>query len=115
MSQETTDMSRDAEGCAGFLLAAVGAATAVLTWAPLARISITGGFEGQHRDLSVLYGDLPLIALGGALVPLAAWALTRRWLGRPWIAALAAVGALGLAVWGLTAWWTPYERPEFVF
>ncbi|MFD7442088.1 hypothetical protein [Streptomyces sp. NPDC059909] len=115
MSRENTGTSRDAAGCAGLLLAAVGAATAVLAWAPLARISITGGFEGRHRDLSVLYVDLPLIALGGALVPLAAWALTRRRLGRPWVAAVVAVGALGLAVWGLTAWWTPYERPEFVY
>ncbi|TQL19217.1 hypothetical protein [Streptomyces sp. SLBN-134] len=100
-------------GCAGILLAAVGAVAAVLAWAPRARVSVHGGFEGMHRDLSVLYVDLPLIALGGALVPLTAWLLTLRVLRRPWLAAAIAAGALTLGVWGLLSWWTPYERPEF--
>lgn len=92
----------------------IGASTALLTWAPLARVSVTGGFEQQHRDLSVLYVDLPLVALGGALVPAVVWTLGLRLLGgRAWAAALVAVAALGFGVWGLSAWWTPYERPEF--
>ncbi|GGX22694.1 hypothetical protein GCM10010297_49840 [Streptomyces malachitofuscus] len=100
-------------GCFGLLLAAAGAVTAVLVWAPRARVSIHGGFEGMHRDWSVLYVDLPLIAAGGALVPLAAWLLTLRVLRRPWLAAVIASGALALGIWGLLSWWTPYERPEF--
>ncbi|MFE1425121.1 hypothetical protein ACFW6C_06090 [Streptomyces fungicidicus] len=101
-------------GCAGILLAAVGAVAAVLAWAPRARVSVHGGFEGMHRDLSVLYVDLPLIALGGALVPLTAWLLTLRVLRRPWLAAAIAAGALALGVWGLLSRWTPYEPPEFM-
>lgn len=107
-------MQEERQGCAGILLAAVGAVAAVLAWAPRARVSVHGGFEGMHRDLSVLYVDLPLIALGGALVPLAAWLLTLRVLRRPWLAAAIAAGALALGVWGLLSWWTPYEPPEFM-
>lgn len=110
------DVDRRTRGCAGCLAAGVaGASTALLAWAPLARVSVTGGFEGRHRDLSVLYVDLPLVALGGALVPVTAWAVGLRLLGgRPWAAAVLAVAALALGTWGLTAWWTPYEQPEFL-
>ncbi|MET9773467.1 hypothetical protein ABZ023_04255 [Streptomyces sp. NPDC006367] len=108
------DKDHRARGCVGCLAALAGASTALVAWAPLARVSVTGGFEHQHRDLSVLYVDLPLVALGGALVPVVAWTLGLRLLGgRAWAAALVAVAALGLAVWGLTAWWTPYERDGF--
>ncbi|MFE2047714.1 hypothetical protein ACFXAS_04335 [Streptomyces sp. NPDC059459] len=110
------EVTRRTRSCAGCLVAgAVGASTAVLAWAPLARISVTGGFENRHRDLGVLYLDLPLVAVGGALVPVAAWAVGLRVLGgRAWAAALLAVAALVLGTWGLTAWWTPYEEPEFM-
>ncbi|WP_425246983.1 hypothetical protein [Streptomyces sp. NEAU-NA10] len=96
-------------GVAGCLLAGFGAATAALAWAPRAAISIDGGFEGHARDLSVLVVDLPLVLLGGALVPLLTWALTIRWVGRLWLAVLAAVTALALGVWGLLEWWTPRQ------
>ncbi|WP_257585962.1 MULTISPECIES: hypothetical protein [unclassified Streptomyces] len=99
-------------GVAGCLLAGFGAATAALTWAPRAAISIDGGFEGHARDLSVLVVDLPLVLLGGALVPLLAWSLTIRWTGRPCVAVLAAVTALALGVWGLVEWWTPRQPPH---
>ncbi|MEV3859353.1 hypothetical protein AB0J38_34240 [Streptomyces sp. NPDC050095] len=88
-------------GPIGCLLAVVGAATAPLAWAPRAAPSIHGGFEGESRDLSVLYVDLPLITLGGALLPSLAWALTMRWTHRPWVAAVASVSLLGVGVWGL--------------
>ncbi|MEZ7004946.1 hypothetical protein [Streptomyces sp. AD55] len=107
-------MDHETRGCAGLAVAGAGAAGAVLAWAPHARVNVTGGFAGSHRDLSVLYVDLPLIALGGALLPLLAGTLALRLLGRPWAAALVAVAALGLGVWGLTSWWTPYQRPEFM-
>ncbi|MGW3680775.1 hypothetical protein [Streptomyces prasinus] len=106
-------MRDERQGCAGIFLAASGAVVAVLSWAPRARVSVDGGFEGTHRDLSVLYVDLPLIAAGGALVPLAAWLLALRALRRPWLAAVIASGALALGIWGLLSWWTPYQRPEF--
>ncbi|MFF0115015.1 hypothetical protein [Streptomyces prasinus] len=106
-------MRDEGQGCAGILLAASGAVVAVLSWAPRARVSVDGGFEGMHRDLSVLYVDLPLIAAGGALVPLAAWLLALRALRRPWLAAVIASGALALGIWGLLNWWTPYQRTEF--
>ncbi|TSB21303.1 hypothetical protein OG422_22155 [Streptomyces sp. NBC_01525] len=96
---------------AGCLLACLGAAIAALVWAPRAALNIDGGFEGQSRDLSVLYVDLPLIALGGALVPSLVWALTARRVGRPWVAALAAGAAFALGLWGLMEWWTPRQHP----
>lgn len=101
--------TRDGVGC---LLAGLGATTAALVWAPRAAFSIDGGFEGHARDLSVLFVDLPLILLGGALLPLFTWALTMRWVHRPWVAALAAVATLVLGVWGLTEWWTPRQHPD---
>ncbi|MCX5192471.1 hypothetical protein OOK31_00965 [Streptomyces sp. NBC_00249] len=96
----------------GRLLAGLGAAIALLVWAPRAAFSIDGGFEGHARDLSVVFVDLPLILLGGALIPLSAWTLTVRWTRRPWVAALAAVAALALGTWGLTTWWTPRQLPD---
>ncbi|TXS57792.1 hypothetical protein EAO77_08260 [Streptomyces sp. t39] len=102
-------------GCLGLAVAALGACVAVLSWAPLARVSIDGGFEQQHRDLSVLWIDLPLVALGGALVPLAAWLIVVRTVGRAVPALVAAAAAGALAVWGLTSWWEPYQRPEFPY
>ncbi|AEN09726.1 MULTISPECIES: hypothetical protein [unclassified Streptomyces] len=107
-------MNQPNHGGAGCLLAAAGAATATLAWAPHARVSVTGGFEQSRRDLGVLYVDLPLIALGGALLPLLVWALALRTLGRPWPALVVAVVALGLGVWALTSWWEPYRQPEFL-
>ncbi|MFD6423791.1 hypothetical protein [Streptomyces sp. NPDC060198] len=101
---------QQAKGGLGCLLAGLGAAVAPLAWAPKAAISVDGGLEGHARDLSVLYVDLPLIVLGGALVPALAWALTRRWTHRPWAPALVAVAALALGVAGLLEWWTP-EHP----
>src|SRR5688572_14661284 len=103
----TTSMNATTRGVAGCLLAGLGAATAALVWAPRAAFRINGGFENHARDLSVFYVDLPLIVLGGALVPSVVWALTVRRVDRPWAAALTAVAALALGLWGLTEWWTP--------
>lgn len=89
-AERATGMNPKTEGGAGCLLAGLGATVAPLVWAPRAAVSIDGGFEGHARDLSVLFIDLPLIVLGGALVPLFAWALATRWVHRPWAAALVA-------------------------
>ncbi|MFJ4776546.1 hypothetical protein [Streptomyces sp. NPDC088762] len=96
----------------GRCLAALGATIGVLIWAPRAAFSIDGGFEGHARDLSVVFVDLPLILLGGALLPLFAWTLTAKRVPRPWVALLAALLALALGVWGLTEWWTPRQDPD---
>ncbi|CAK7284121.1 membrane hypothetical protein [Streptomyces misionensis JCM 4497] len=106
-AERATGMNPKTEGGAGCLLAGLGATAAPLVWAPRAAVSIDGGFEGHARDLSVLFIDLPLIVLGGALVPLFTWALAARWVHRPWAAALVALATLALALWGLTEWWTP--------
>lgn len=99
-------------GRAGCLIAGLGATIGALVWAPRAAFSIDGGFEGHARDLSVLFVDLPLIVLGGALLPLLTWALTTRWTGRPWVAVLAAAAAFALGIWGLLEWWTPRQHPD---
>ncbi|MGW1468273.1 hypothetical protein ACWCPT_28455 [Streptomyces sp. NPDC002308] len=108
-------------GAPGCLLAGFGALVAPLLWAPRAAVNVEGGLEGHARDLSVLWIDLPLVVLGGAAVPLLAWALTRRWTYRrrtyrrrtyrPWVPALVpvlvALAAFALGSWGLLEWWTP--------
>ncbi|WP_236238929.1 hypothetical protein [Streptomyces sp. CC228A] len=101
--------ARDTAGC---LLTAAGATTGAVVWTPRAAFSIDGGFEAHARDLSVVFVDLPLIVLGGAAVPLAAWMLGLRWTRRPWAAGIAAVAAIALGVWGLTEWWTPRQHPD---
>ncbi|MFC9328502.1 hypothetical protein [Kitasatospora sp. NPDC057015] len=114
MGQESEDRAAHvrtrAVGTVGHLLAGLGAATAALVWAPRAAPSLRGGFEGEGRDLSVLFVDLPLIVLGGVLLPLLTWTLTLRLSRRPWIAALAALAVLGLGAWGLSEWWNPRLR-----
>ncbi|MFD7834625.1 hypothetical protein [Streptomyces sp. NPDC059761] len=112
MSENTPERcGMNGERRAGYFLAGLGAATGLAVWAPRAAFSIDGGFEGHARDLSVVFVDLPLILLGGALVPLFAWALAVRRVP-PWAAAVAALAALALGGWGLTEWWTPRQHPD---
>jgi len=111
-TERATGTKQKIESGAGCLLAGLGAAAAPLVWAPRAAISVHGGFENHARDLSVLFIDLPLIVLGGALVPLLTWVLATRWAHRPWVAALVALATLALALWGLTEWWTPRRTPN---
>ncbi|MFG3001436.1 hypothetical protein [Streptomyces sp. NPDC048340] len=106
-----TGTKPEAERQARYFLAGLGALTGLAVWAPRAAFSIDGGFEAHARDLSVLFVDLPLILLGGALVPLLSWALAIRRVP-PWAGAVAAVAALALGVWGLTEWWTPRQHPD---
>ncbi|MGW2015891.1 hypothetical protein [Streptomyces sp. NPDC001927] len=93
------------------VLAVLGAAVGLVVWVPRAAFSLDGGFESHARDLTVLFVDLPLILLGGALLPVVTWALAARRVP-PWAAAVAALAALALGVWGLTEWWTPRQHPD---
>lgn len=81
-------------------------------WFPRAAFSIDGGFEGHARDLTVLFVDLPLILLGGALLPFLAWLLTERATRRPWAAALTSLAVIALGVGGLIEWYTPRQHPD---
>ncbi|WP_371666518.1 hypothetical protein OG985_47285 [Streptomyces sp. NBC_00289] len=105
-------MNQKIEGTAAWVLAGLGAVTGLLVWAPRAAFSIDGGFEGHARDLSVLFLDLPLILLGGTVVPLFTWTLATRSTGRPCIAVLTTLATLALGLWGLTEWYTPRQHPD---
>ncbi|KAB8165358.1 hypothetical protein FH609_017025 [Streptomyces sp. 3MP-14] len=96
-------------GCA---LAGIGAAITAVLAAPRAEFSFDGGFENHARDLGVVFVELPLIVLGGALVPLFAWMLTKRWVHQPWLAVIAAVLTLSLGILGVLEWWTPRQHPD---
>ncbi|MFG2985664.1 hypothetical protein ACGFYQ_31150 [Streptomyces sp. NPDC048258] len=90
---------------AACVIAGLGAIVTGLVCAPRAAVAFSGGFEGEDINPGVLV-TLAFIVIGGALVPLAVWALAVRW-SRPWIAVLAALAVLTLGLWGVTEWWTP--------
>lgn len=88
-------MKPEAERQAGYFFAGLGAVTGLVIWAPRAAFSIDGGFEAHARDLSVVFVDLPLILLGGVLLPFISWVLAIRRMP-PWAAAAVALAALAL-------------------
>ena len=107
---------RDTAGYGGCALAALGTLTALFVWSSSRRTGrhVMGGFEGEGQDLSVLWTELPLTALAGAVIPSAVWLLTLRLLrGRGphrthvLIASVCAAGALALSAWGLHTWANP--------
>ncbi|MDF6020189.1 hypothetical protein [Streptomyces sp. JH34] len=109
---------RDAAGYGGCATAALGAATALYVWGSSGRTRrhMGGGFEGQGRDLSVLWTELPLLLLAGALIPSAVWLLTLRLLrglapprSRAVVAAVCAAGVLALSAWALHTWANPHD------
>lgn len=102
---DTTGTATTTRRTTACVLAGLGAIVTGLVSAPRAAEAFSGGFEGEDTYPGVLV-SLALIALVGALVPLAVWALAVRW-SRPWIAVLAALAALTLTVWGVMEWWTP--------
>lgn len=104
-------MKPEAERQAGYFFGGLGAVTGLVIWVPRAAFSIDGGFEAHARDLSVVFVDLPLILLGGVLLPFISWALAIRRVP-PWAAAAVALAALALGGWGLTEWWTPRQHPD---
>ncbi|WP_406463242.1 hypothetical protein OHB07_17820 [Streptomyces sp. NBC_00111] len=109
---------RDAAGYGGCAAAALGAVTALYVWGSSHRtgVHLGTGFEGQGRDLSVLWTELPLVLLAGTLVPPVSWLLTLRLLGgrarprcRVLVAAVCTAGVLALSAWGLHAWSNPHD------
>ncbi|MEU6213435.1 hypothetical protein ABZ891_26475 [Streptomyces sp. NPDC047023] len=99
-------------GRPGKVITLLGSGASVALWWPRAAFSIDGGFEGHARDLGVVFVDLPLIVLGGVLIPLWAWTATKRRGCAIWAAALTAIGAYTLGAWGLMEWWTPRQHPD---
>ncbi|MFJ4842133.1 hypothetical protein [Streptomyces sp. NPDC088746] len=74
------------------------------------------GLEGHGRDLSVLWTELPLVLLAGALIPPLTWLLTLRLLrgprslrSRALVAGVCTAAVLALSAWGLHAWANPHH------
>ncbi|MFH8752132.1 hypothetical protein ACH4GK_34790 [Streptomyces rimosus] len=96
----------------GCLLALIGAYVGFGVWLHGARPGLGGGFEGE-REWSLLYVELPLMALGVPALTLAAWGVTRAAVrdrgGRGFQTLLTmgvAVAALTVLGWACLAWWS---------
>ncbi|CAM5504918.1 hypothetical protein SATRM34S_03745 [Streptomyces atroolivaceus] len=109
---------RDAAGYGGCATAALGAATALYVWASSLRtgLHMGAGFEGHARDLSVLWTELPLVLLAGALIPPVTWLLTLRLprghrtvRSRALVAGACTAAVFALATWGLHTWANPHH------
>ncbi|MFJ8863551.1 hypothetical protein ACIRD8_34690 [Streptomyces sp. NPDC102451] len=109
---------RDAAGYGGCATAALGAATALFVWGSSRRtgIHMGGGFEGEGADISVLWTEMPLVLLAGALIPPVTWLLTLRLLrgrgplrARVLVAAACTAGVLVASTWALHTWSNPYD------
>ncbi|MFE7750970.1 hypothetical protein [Streptomyces sp. NPDC057428] len=112
---------RDTAGYGGCGLALAGAVTALLVWSTSrrTRLHMGGTFEGEGQDLSVLWTELPLLLLAGAVVPSAVWLLALRLMHgrgqlgmRVMVAAVCAAGVLVLSAWALHSWANP--APDLV-
>ncbi|MFJ6389477.1 hypothetical protein ACIQJT_17925 [Streptomyces sp. NPDC091972] len=79
-------MKRRADGvtCGGCALSATGAIGANSLWLslPRTRRHLGGGFENEGMDWTVLLAELPMVVVGGALLPLLALTLVMRVVGR---------------------------------
>ncbi|WP_326698345.1 hypothetical protein OG909_14045 [Streptomyces sp. NBC_01754] len=107
---------QDTAGLGGCASAGLGAVTALLLWSASRRTHghMAGGFEGEGRKISVLWTELPLVVLAGALVPTLVWLLALRLLGghgrrpvRVLAAVVCAAVALALSAWCLHNWANP--------
>ncbi|MEV7427211.1 hypothetical protein [Streptomyces sp. NPDC091212] len=82
-----------------------GATVGFVVWGLGAAPGLRGDFEGEGKDFSLLWIELPLMLFGMPALALAVWALVAgvlRW--REGVAALAVVGVLVLGAWGGTQW-----------
>ncbi|MER5490696.1 hypothetical protein ACSMX9_19145 [Streptomyces sp. LE64] len=111
---EVEDPPDDPSGAvAGCLVAVVAGAVGLAVWLHGAGPGIHGAFEGE-RDLSLVYGELPLMLFGVPALTLTVWWLARAALDRraePWPAAAslaaaltAALAALSVLAWGCLLW-----------
>ncbi|WP_050514506.1 hypothetical protein [Streptomyces rimosus] len=96
----------------GCLLALLGVCVGFGVWLHGARPGLGGGFEGE-REWSLLYVELPLMALGVPALTLAAWSSTRAAVrdrgGRGFRTLLTlgvAVAVLAGLAWACLAWWS---------
>ncbi|MGW4234025.1 hypothetical protein ACWEF9_32990 [Streptomyces sp. NPDC004980] len=114
---------RDTAGYGGCGLALAGTLTALFVWSTSRRTDrhMGGAFEGAGQDFSVLWTELPLVLLAGALLPSAVWLLTLRLLNgrgpagtRVLVAAVCAAGVLVLSAWGLHSWANPAPGPDLM-
>ncbi|MEU1051372.1 hypothetical protein [Streptomyces sp. NPDC005876] len=76
--------NRDAVTCAGCLLSAAGATTALWLWGTSGRTRrhLGHGFEGEGTDYGAALLEFPLVLAGGALLPALLGAAAARLLGR---------------------------------
>ncbi|MFW6689624.1 hypothetical protein [Streptomyces sp. MAR4 CNX-425] len=94
----------------GCLVLLAGAATGLFAWSYGAKPMLTGGFEGEGQDLSVLWVELPIMLFGVPAGAGAVWALTAaalRHRSRGALALLpvaAALLALGFLAWACVGW-----------
>ncbi|MFJ3900854.1 hypothetical protein [Streptomyces sp. NPDC090025] len=77
-------------------------AAALVVWGVGAEGAVSGGFEGEGRDLSVVWVELPLMLVGFPGVVLGVWAVLRK--RSAWVIAVALVAALALMSWGSAEW-----------
>ncbi|PJE97812.1 hypothetical protein CUT44_11105 [Streptomyces carminius] len=105
---------------AGYL-AGLGAGTGLVAWTIGAERHLMGGFEGEGRDPSVLYVELPLLVLGVPAAAVAVLLLTHRVLDgrveragvRSALSAGAALAVAAALVWGGLAWLAATEPPVY--
>ncbi|MFI8961054.1 hypothetical protein ACIGO8_02980 [Streptomyces sp. NPDC053493] len=98
---------KDGIGCLAVL---GGFATGLVVWGIGATPALTGGFEGEGRDLGVVWLELPVMMLGIPALALGVWALLRR--RSPLLLGLAVVATLLAAGWA-GAQWLETRVPEF--
>ncbi|WMX45241.1 hypothetical protein [Streptomyces roseicoloratus] len=94
----------------GFLAVLGGFGVALVVWGIGATPALTGGFEGEGRDFSVVWLELPVMLLGTPALALGVWALFRR--RSPAVLALAVLATLLTAGWA-GAEWLETRVPEF--
>ncbi|MFF5974191.1 hypothetical protein ACFY7C_21975 [Streptomyces sp. NPDC012769] len=94
----------------GSLAVLGGFTTALVVWGIGATPALTGGFEGEGRDFSLVWAELPVMLLGTPALALGVWALLRR--RSPALLALAVVVTL-LSAGCVCAVWLEIRVPEY--
>ncbi|MEU7022721.1 hypothetical protein ABZ990_18960 [Streptomyces sp. NPDC046203] len=100
---------KDGIGCLALL---GGFLTGFLVWGMGAGPALAGGFEGEGRNFSVLWVQLPVLLVVTPALTLAVWALLRR--RRPALLALALAATLLAAGW-LGSEWMATAKPRIAY